>query len=202
MYLKKMDDFSAKDMLNKLKENPGSFIEATQGSSLHGEVTDLSKASTIPRNTNQSISIQVSQNSNYIFGSIRSNIDSSIKSKAHGAREENQRGQWQSSNAWDLMVPAFTPIYAIFEGSVTNINYLEQGTFIWGYRFTLVGAKDSAFYTHLDRVTVSNGTKVKKGDLLGFVGQPPSEFKWSTHLHIALQKGKLSEFLGSGGQII
>jgi hypothetical protein len=35
MYLKKMDDFSAKDMLNKLKENPGSFIEAIESNSLN-----------------------------------------------------------------------------------------------------------------------------------------------------------------------
>lgn len=36
MYLKKMDDFTAKDMLNKLKDNPGSFIEAIDSS---GNVT-------------------------------------------------------------------------------------------------------------------------------------------------------------------
>ena len=36
MYLKKMDDFTAKDMLNKLKNNPGSFIAAVDSS---GNVT-------------------------------------------------------------------------------------------------------------------------------------------------------------------
>jgi murein DD-endopeptidase MepM/ murein hydrolase activator NlpD len=100
------------------------------------------------------------------------------------------------------MVPAFTPIYAIFDGTITNVNFYEDVPFIWGYRFTLVGTNE-AFYTHLDRSIYKSGTKVKKGDLIGYIGQPPiPDYKWSTHLHIGLRSGNLSTYLKNDGQII
>ena len=76
----------------------------------------------------------------------------------------------------------------------------EKIPFIWGYRFTLWG-KTEVFYTHLDSV-VAKGA-VKKGDLLGYVGQPPpADYAWATHLHIALKEGKLSTYLDATGKLI
>ena len=81
-----------------------------------------------------------------------------------------------------------------------NINFYETVPYIWGYRFTLWG-KTQVFYTHLDSV-VARGA-VKKGDLLGYVGQPPRpDYAWDTHLHIALKEGKLSTYLDATGALI
>ena len=135
----------------------------------------------------------------FLFGTKKS-FGNAISEPAHGARDDSQQGQWQSSNAWDLFVPAFTPVYALFDGKVENINFYETVPYIWGYRFTLWG-KTQVFYTHLDSV-VAKGA-VKKGDLLGYVGQPPKpDYAWDTHLHIALKEGKLSTYLDATGALI
>lgn len=175
------------------------------GSSYHGEKQNLILGSRTPRNVNKAAPGVVAQKSKFLFGTSIDSITNQINTRAHGAREYNQVDQWQSANAWDLLVPAYTPIYAIFDGVINNINYLEQGDFVWGYRFTLLGIGNNAWYTHLDSVTVKEGAIVKKGDLLGFVGEPPRPpFKWPTHLHIALSKqnSTLSQYLGAGGKIL
>jgi murein DD-endopeptidase MepM/ murein hydrolase activator NlpD len=203
IFLKDRSMFNLEKDKEYKRQEAGRFGGELNGSLYHGEVTDLNKASRIPRNVNKSKSATANSTSNFLFGSSKPSINSTIKTKAHGAREANQVGQWQSSNAWDLFVDKYTPIYAIFDGTINNINYLEQGNFIWGYRFTLIGNGNSAWYTHLDRVVVSNGAKVKRGDLLGFVGEPPRpDFEWPIHLHIALEQGNLSDYLGSGGQFV
>jgi murein DD-endopeptidase MepM/ murein hydrolase activator NlpD len=203
IFLKDKTDF--KGEVKKLPPKDEVFgVNPNKGSLLHGDINNFVSTggvgSRVPRNTDQTISYKVSQNSQYIFDSNKS-LGTSVSSNAHGARDQSQVGQWQSTNAWDLMVPAFTPVYAIYDGSVTNINYYEEGIFIWGWRFTLIGS-NSAFYTHLDRVVPKEGASVKKGDLLGFVGKPPPEFRWSPHLHIALQSGKLSTYISNDGKII
>jgi hypothetical protein len=172
------------------------------GSPYHGENKDLRLGSSTQENTNLSISISAEKTSEYIFGKEISRITKFINLEPHGPRESNQNEQWQSKNAWDLFASPFTPVYAIFDGEIYNVNYYAEGTYVWGWRFTLLGGKDNAWYTHLDRVIKRDGEKVKRGDLLGFVGKPPERFTWPTHLHIALQYGKLSTYLGSGGKIL
>ena len=176
--------------------NPSNVSE-----NIHGSPKRASGGSTTPRNTDQTVSITSPTTSTYIFGKAQ-NLGNAVNSKAHGAREANQVGQWQSENAWDLMVPAFTPVYAIFDGTITNVNFYEDVPFIWGYRFTLSGP-NQAFYTHLDRSIYPSGTKVKKGDLIAYIGQPPKpDYAWSPHLHIGLKSGNLSTYIKSDGQII
>ena len=201
IFLKEKTAFSG--VVTKVDTRTGKFGVNPNNISqqLHGDIRNSSGGSTVPRNTDQTVSIVSPATSTYIFGQAK-NLGSSISARAHGAREPNQVGQWQSENAWDLMVPAFTPVYAIFDGTVTNVNFYEDVPFVWGYRFTLVGP-NQAFYTHLDRSIYKSGTKVKKGDLLGYVGQPPRpDYQWSTHLHIGLVTGNLSTYLKNDGQII
>jgi murein DD-endopeptidase MepM/ murein hydrolase activator NlpD len=201
IYLKDKTAFSGSVV--KVDASTGVFgvNEFNVSQNLHGDSKRGSGGSTVPRNTDQTVSITSPATSTYIFGAAK-NLGGSVNSKAHGARESNQKGQWQSENAWDLMVPAFTPVYAIFEGTITNVNFYEDVPFIWGYRFTLVGTNE-AFYTHLDRSIYKSGTKVKKGDLIGYIGQPPiPDYKWSTHLHIGLRSGNLYTYLKNDGQII
>jgi murein DD-endopeptidase MepM/ murein hydrolase activator NlpD len=201
IFLKNKTEFKGDVKKLEIKTTQFGVNEFNASGNLHGDSKRGSGGSTVPRNTDQTVSITSPATSTYIFGAAK-NLGGSVNSKAHGAREANQKGQWQSENAWDLMVPAFTPIYAIFDGTITNVNFYEDVPFIWGYRFTLVGTNE-AFYTHLDRSIYKSGTKVKKGDLIGYIGQPPiPDYKWSTHLHIGLRSGNLSTYLKNDGQII
>lgn len=203
IFLKDKTEFEGDDIV-RVEKRSGTFgvnqnnISLNE-SVLHGPIRGA--GSRVPRGTDQTLSLKSPETSTFIFGSAKS-LGNTIKTRAHGAREPNQVGQWQSENAWDLMVAAFTPVYAIYDGTITNVNFYEEIPYVWGYRFTLVGADNQAFYTHLDRSIYSTGTKVKKGQLLGYVGQPPKpDYQWSPHLHIALYKGDLIPYLTDDGTI-
>jgi murein DD-endopeptidase MepM/ murein hydrolase activator NlpD len=198
IFIKSDEDYGAKDKEGKVSTREDYVMRHEIVDNTSNNTSGDKKGSTKQRNTNLSTD-NAPKKSEYIFGSAK-NLGNSVQSRAHGARDSSQEGQWQSANAWDLMTPAFTPIYAIFDGSISNINYYELVPYIWGLRFTLVG-QNQAFYTHLDRVIPSNGQKVSKGDLLGYVGQPPADFGWQTHLHIGLQTGVLSSYIENDGKI-
>jgi len=164
-------------------------------------VTSGIQNSNVPRGTGLSPK-NANATSQFIFGSSV-NLGDSIKQKAHGAREASQQGQWQSENAWDLFTSANTPVYAIFDGNISKVNFYESVPYIWGYRFTLNARTNNSFYTHLDSVVVKEGQSVKKGELLGYVGQPPRpDYSWDPHLHIALETGVISTYIDSKGTIL
>ena len=196
-YLKERGEFTGSLNTSLRKGQPASFNP--EGSSLYNAIDPKGgSGGSTPRNTDLAPKSAASTSS-FLFGTKKS-FGNSISQPAHGARDASQQGQWQSSNAWDLFVPAFTPVYALFDGKVENINFYELVPYIWGYRFTLWG-KTQVFYTHLDSV-VAKGA-VKKGDLVGYVGQPPTpDYSWAPHLHIALKEGKLSTYLDATGKLI
>jgi murein DD-endopeptidase MepM/ murein hydrolase activator NlpD/aspartokinase len=197
-YLKTRADFMGRRLNTEFQKGKQAAFNP-EGSSLYNAIDPKGgSGGSTPRNTDLAPKSAASTSS-FLFGTKKS-FGNSISQPAHGARDASQQGQWQSTNAWDLFVPAFTPVYALFDGKVENINFYETVPYIWGYRFTLWG-KTQVFYTHLDSV-VARGA-VKKGDLLGYVGQPPRpDYAWDTHLHIALKEGKLSTYLDATGALI
>ena len=197
-YLKARAEFEER-LLNTEFEKGRQATFNPEGSSLYNAIDPKGgSGGSTPRGTDLAPKSAASTSS-FLFGTKKS-FGNAISEPAHGARDASQQGQWQSTNAWDLFVPAFTPVYALFDGKVENINFYELVPYIWGYRFTLWG-KTQVFYTHLDSV-VAKGA-VKKGDLLGYVGQPPKpDYAWDTHLHIALKEGKLSTYLDATGALI
>ena len=113
---------------------------------------------------------------------------------AHGSRP---LGNWQSDHAWDLMAPAGTPVYAIADGVIdpsAGFGFHQSGSTVWGYRFTLKFGNNAAFYTHLGKFAkgLKPGRRVKKGQLLGWLGDPPG---FASHLHIGLMHGDLNDFM-------
>lgn len=172
--------------------------------------------SNFPRGTNLTENISANPVSNFLFGKKVSYIGEKVLSQTgHGSRGRKDFKNWQSSNAWDLFVEPFTPVYAIFDGVVKDIAFRENPDLktVWGWRFTLEGSNGvSAFYTHLDRVTLIKGEpgemqgkvnkqySVKKGELLGFVGKPPDPYAWPSHLHIGISSGGIKDYLSPGTQ--
>jgi murein DD-endopeptidase MepM/ murein hydrolase activator NlpD len=85
---------------------------------------------------------------------------------------------WRNHNGLDLTAPHGTPVYATGDGIVTaaswnggygNVIFLNHG---FGFETR---------YGHLSRYNTSNGQHVKRGDLIGFVGNTGAST--TPHLH-------------------
>lgn len=110
---------------------------------------------------------------------------------AHGTRP---LGNWQSDRAWDLMAPAGTPVYAPANSVIVKTRFADNGKTVWGYQVTLAGSGDTFFLTHLGRLAkgVKAGGRVKRGQLIGWLGQPPY---FASHLHIGIERGDLADYM-------
>ena len=144
-----------------------------------------------------------SKTSTYLFGNAQSGLNTT--SPPH----DNWGGltsTWQNTNAWDLGVPAGTPVYAIVDGNVSGIRLTDNRITVWGYQLTLTSPNNAFYYTHLDSTVVSNNANVKKGDLLGYIGQWPSYFPVRLqnfpHLHIGLKTGIISTYIDETGKFL
>lgn len=111
--------------------------------------------------------------------------------EAHGSRP---LGNWQSDKAWDLMAPAGTAVYAPSDGVVTKVRWSDNGKTVWGTQITLrLPNGEEIFLTHLGpKVRVKAGQKIKKGQLLGRLGNAPY---FAPHLHIGIKNGTLEDYL-------
>ena len=67
----------------------------------------------------------------------------------------------------DLAAPTGTPIYATADGLVSKAErFSSYGKFVSIEH----GARIQTRYAHMSRIAVSDGARVKKGDLIGYVG--------------------------------
>lgn len=105
---------------------------------------------------------------------------------------------WQSDNAVDILIPAGTPLYAVSDGVVCDacgFGMLDSSTSsrFGGLRFTLT-AEDGIdwYYSHLKRMAVRRGQRVKKGQLVGYSGVANGV----PHLHLASSRGNPLDLLG------
>ena len=106
-------------------------------------------------------------------------------------------GNWSSDNAWDLKAPIGTPVYSYTNGTVRKIH--ESGNKnpkIFGTQVSITGEDGypNIFYTHLDSVTLTKGTKVKVGDFIGKITRWPASPE-ASHVHIGLQTGDLGDVI-------
>ena len=128
-----------------------------------------------------------------------------IKIPKDGAHK-GQSG-WQSNNAWDIAVPIGTPVYAVNSGTVVTFTnhgpniIRKNGKKIFGTGFTVKtdNKLPSVFYTHLKDTTISKGSKISCGQLLGYVMDfPGSSYD---HLHIGVEKGNIRQFITDDGTL-
>lgn len=126
------------------------------------------------------------------FNPVGLNLPSSVKwgnlggVAAHGARAI---GNWESDNAVDLKMPKGSPIYAMSDGVIgpsfgpLNSNDPKMA----GLRLHLNTKNNEYYYAHLSAFApgIKPGTKVKKGQLLGFSGVANGV----AHLHLGFRNG-------------
>ena len=85
----------------------------------------------------------------------------------------------------DFSAPKGTPVYATGNGKVSKVKRSRRG---YGNQVKIThGFGYQTFYAHLDRYTVRKHQKVKRGDLIGYVGS--SGTSTAPHLHYEVLKG-------------
>jgi len=85
----------------------------------------------------------------------------------------------------DIMAPKGTPVRAVFAGIAVHARHLSDGG--GNSIFINTRGKDGRFFTayvHLDKIIVREGTRVKKGQIIGLVGETGSAT--GPHLHIEM----------------
>jgi murein DD-endopeptidase MepM/ murein hydrolase activator NlpD len=85
----------------------------------------------------------------------------------------------------DIMAPKGTPVRAVLSGYVFAAKHFQDGT--GKGIFINTRGKDRRFFTayaHLDKILVKEGTRVKKGQVIGLVGETGSAT--GPHLHIEM----------------
>lgn len=85
----------------------------------------------------------------------------------------------------DILIPRGTPIYATGDGFVDNpkTNYLS------GYGIVCIlnhGYGYQSLYGHMSRIVVKSGQKIKRGQLIGYVGS--TGMSTAPHLHYEIWK--------------
>lgn len=98
-----------------------------------------------------------------------------------GYRRHPIYGYWGLHNGTDFGVGCGSPVYAGAAGTVTSTYYDE----VYGNRLylsvgTVNGANLTLVYNHMSDYNVSNGARVGRGDVVGYVGTTG----WSTGCHM------------------
>lgn len=85
----------------------------------------------------------------------------------YGMRTHPVLGGRRSHKGIDLAAPTGTPVYATADGIVSRANrFSSYGLFVSIEH----GAKLQTRFAHLSRLAVADGQRVKKGDVIGYVG--------------------------------
>lgn len=96
---------------------------------------------------------------------------------------EDARGQGRRHDAIDIMAPRGTPVLAVADGVVMKLFQSERGG-ITLYELA-PDRRTIYYYAHLDRYApgIAEGQAVRRGQLLGFVGNTGDAGPGNYHLH-------------------
>ena len=94
-------------------------------------------------------------------------LKNSKLTSSYGMRTHPVTGGRRAHKGIDLAAPTGTPVYATADGMVERANWFSSyGKFIKIDH----GASMETRFAHLSRISVSAGERVKKGQLIGYVG--------------------------------
>jgi murein DD-endopeptidase MepM/ murein hydrolase activator NlpD len=94
----------------------------------------------------------------------------------------------QAHEATDILAPRNTPILAMEEGVIQKL-FLSKPGGLTIYEFDRDGTY-CYYYAHLERYAdgLKEGMRVKRGDVIGYVGTSGNALGKSPHLHLAIFK--------------
>ena len=97
----------------------------------------------------------------------RNPLDGARLSSGYGSRIHPVLGGRRGHKGIDLAAPTGTPIYATADGVVSKAKWFSS----YGLYVSIEhGGKLQTRYAHMSRLNVADGQRVKKGDVIGFVG--------------------------------
>lgn len=92
----------------------------------------------------------------------------------------------------DFAAPIGTPVYATGDGVIKKIKKSRSKKDYGNYILIDHGYEYESFYAHLDKVLVSKGKKVKRGDLIGHVGNTGKSTAPHLHYEVRYKKQKIN----------
>ena len=128
----------------------------------------------------------------FLDSALRLPLDNSSfwVSSEFGRRKNPFSGEMKDHNGIDLAAPEGTPVYAIKDGAVYTVieNDREFGNYII---LSHDSGKMTSVYAHLSKTTVDQYQYVKKGEIIGYVGQ--TGMATGPHLHFEIRQGGKAE---------
>lgn len=99
---------------------------------------------------------------------------------------DEQRGSARRHEAIDMLAPLRTPVVAVEDGTIARL-FLSDAGGITVYQFDPTTTY-VYYYAHLDAYAdgLKEGDRVKRGDVLGYVGTTGNAPKDTPHLHFAI----------------
>lgn len=97
----------------------------------------------------------------------RAPLAASVNTSGYGIRTHPVLGGTRAHKGIDLAAPTGTPIYATADGVVGKAEWFSSyGMFV----AIAHGGELETRYAHMSRIAVAAGERVKKGDIIGYVG--------------------------------
>jgi murein DD-endopeptidase MepM/ murein hydrolase activator NlpD len=92
----------------------------------------------------------------------------------------------RAHEAIDILAPRHTPVKAVEDGTIARL-FLSRAGGITIYQFDPTGTF-CYYYAHLDRYAdgLTEGGRVRKGDVIGYIGTSGNAPKNTPHLHFAI----------------
>ena len=131
---------------------------------------------------NQYVTVEIIENPKLAFP-VKNGSNKDIQSFWGVERDGGQRRH----EGVDIFNKKGTPIVAVEDGKIARVETnILGGKVVW-QRLNLFG--QSIYYAHLDSQAVSAGQAVKKGDIVGFMGNTGNAKYTASHLHFGIYTG-------------
>ena len=111
---------------------------------------------------------------------VSGRTDTAVKSFFGDARDNNRR----EHHGIDIFAPRHTPVLAAADGLVSRVGTSTLGgniVWVWDWE-----RGQSHYYAHLEKQAVTVGSRVKAGDVVGYVGNTGNARTTPPHLHFGI----------------
>lgn len=181
---------------SKGKDNNGVYIDIFENNPTKSRVKNFYVKDTIfvyENNNNQNLILRIQPQllvNQYVILEIIENPKLAFPVK-NGSNKDIQSfwgvprdGGLRKHEGVDIFNKRGTPILAVEDGTVARVETTNLGGKVVWQRLGLFG--QTIYYAHLDSQAVNTGQTVKKGDIVGFMGNTGNAKTTPTHLHFGI----------------